>query len=347
MASIRDVAKLAGVSPATVSRVMNGTAKVDEDKKERVLKAIEETGFVPNEVARSLFKKSAKLIGLILPSIVNPFFTQLASAIEKTADANGYRLLLCNTGSNVEKEKAAIQMLSAMNADGIILTTSSEVHEYIESCKIPVVVTDRQVSKDVASAYIHCNHYLGGRLATEHLIECGCKNIVCIKGPQEVSSAKERYQGYRDVCREQGIEEQTVCCDYDFNEGMQASAELLEKYPQVDGIIACNDVVAISVYKILFKNGIKVPEQIQLVGFDNINLTELLSPEITTIAQPIEEIGVKAAELIINYSTGEDKTLAEKFNSQSKEYVFEGKLIIRETTKKGAKTSEKSGNFKQ
>ncbi len=338
MASIRDVAKIAGVSPATVSRVMNGTAKVDEDKRERVLKAIEDTGFVPNEVARSLFKKSAKLIGLILPSIVNPFFTQLAGAIEKTADKNGYRLLLCNTGDDVEKEKAALQMLSAMNADGIILTTSSEdVHEYIENCKIPVVVTDRRFSKDVASAYIHCNHYSGGRMAMEHLVDCGCKNIVCIKGPQEISSAKERYQGYKDVCKERGIKEHTVSCDYDFKKGMQATEEILEKYPQVDGIIACNDVVAISVYKILFRKGINVPEQIQIIGFDNINLTELLTPELTTIAQPIEEIGVKAAELIINSDLNGDKDFRDAINTENKEYVFEGKLVVRETTKKGAK----------
>ena len=133
MASIREVAKLANVSPATVSRVMNGTANVDTEKKERVLRAISETGFIPNEVARSLFKKSAKIIGLVLPSIENPFFTQMASAVEKEADANGYRVLLYNTGNDFEKEKSAIQMLLSMNADGIILTRSDEMLKpYVE-----------------------------------------------------------------------------------------------------------------------------------------------------------------------------------------------------------------------
>ncbi|MBR3834326.1 MAG: LacI family DNA-binding transcriptional regulator [Lachnospiraceae bacterium] len=323
MASIREVAKLAQVSPATVSRVMNGTAKVDEQKKRRVLEAIEETGFVPNEVARSLFKKSAKLIGLILPSIENPFFAQLAGAIERKADKHGYRLVLCNTGSNVEKERAAMQMLMSMNADGIILTTSNdEIREYTAKCNIPVIVTDRSFSGSDALKYVHCNHYQGGRMAAEHLISCGCKNIVCIKGPQEISSAKDRYQGYKDICQEKGIKEQTMECAYDFNEGMRVTEKLLEEYKDVDGIIACNDMVAISAYKVLIRNNIQVPKQVKLIGFDDIALSKLMTPALTTISQPVEEIGAKAAELIIF-----------RDESTKQEYIYEAKLVERETTR--------------
>lgn len=323
MASIREVAKLAQVSPATVSRVMNGTAKVDEAKKRRVLEAIKETGFVPNEVARSLFKKSAKLIGLILPSIENPFFAQLAGAIERKADKHGYRLVLCNTGSSVEKERAAMQMLMSMNADGIILTTSNdEIREYTAKCNIPVIVTDRSFSGSDALKYVHCNHYQGGRMAAEHLISCGCKNIVCIKGPQEISSAKDRYQGYKDICQEKGIKEQTMECAYDFNEGMRVTEKLLEEYKDVDGIIACNDMVAISAYKVLIRNNIQVPKQVKLIGFDDIALSKLMTPALTTISQPVEEIGAKAAELIIF-----------KDENTKQEYIYEAKLVERETTR--------------
>lgn len=323
MASIRDVARIANVSPATVSRVMNGTANVDEEKKRRVEAAIKETGFVPNEVARSLFKKSAKLIGLILPSIENPFFAQLAGAIERKADKHGFRLVLCNTGSSVDKEKAALQMLTSMNADGIILTTSNdEIREYTANCNIPVIVTDRSFSGGAGLKYVHTDHYQGGRMAAEHLISKGCKNIVCIKGQQEISSAKDRYEGYRDVCKEKGIKEQTVDCAYDFDQGMRITEELLEQFKDVDGIIACNDMVAISAYKVLHKKGIKVPEQIQLIGFDDIALARLMTPELTTISQPVEEIGAKAAELIIL-----------KDDSAKQEYIFEAKLVERETTK--------------
>lgn len=325
MASIREVARIAGVSPATVSRVMNGTARVDEEKKKRVLDAISETGFVPNEVARSLFKKSAKIIGLILPSIENPFFTQMANAIEKTADSYGYRLVLCNTDDNPEKEKASLLMLESMNADGIILTTNNEeIYDCVNNCKIPVVLTDRRIAMEAIAGYVHSDHYAGGRMAAEHLIECGCKNIVCIRGPKEVSSARARYEGYRKVCDERNIKPQTIDCEYDFNKGMQIAEEILKKYPKVDGIIACNDTVAISVYKVLHGKGIRVPEDVQLIGFDDIRLASLVTPELTTIAQPIDEIAKKAAELIINKYD----------NEEIKEYVFETKLVVRQTTKK-------------
>jgi len=328
MASIRDVAKLAGVSPATVSRVMNGTANVDDDKRERVLNAISETGFVPNAVARSLFKKSAMTIGLIIPSIKNPFFTQMASAIEKTADKHGYRLIFCNTGTDFEKEKAALTMLESMNADGIILTTSSdEIESFIEQCNVPVVITDRSLKKEVDNGYVHCDHYAGGKMAMEHLLDCGCKKIVCVKGPQTISSAKARYEGYADVCKEWGIQEYTIDCDYDFYAGIEMTEKLLKQYPDVDGIIACNDMVAISIYKVFHRKGISVPEQVQLIGFDGIYLSDLLTPELTTIAQPIEDIGKKAAELIINKEDG-----------VKKEFIFQPSLVIRETTmKKGDK----------
>ena len=326
MSSIREVARLAGVSPATVSRVMNGTANVNEEKRERVLRAISETGFVPNEVARSLFRKSAKIIGLVLPDIENPFFTQLADAIEKEADANGYRVILYNTRNDFEKEKMALQMLTSMNADGIIFTRSNEeLRPFVEASPIPVVVTDTVFSGAHVSAYVHCDFYQGGRMATEYLQECGCQRIVCMRGPQELSSARARYEGYRDVCKEKHLEERIVETDYSFNMGLTAAEEMLEKYPDVDGIVACNDMVAISAYKILHKNHISVPDQVQIIGFDDIFLTTLLTPELTTITQPIRAIGAKAAELIIH--SGEQELEMEK-------YVFPVSLVERETTKR-------------
>ena len=326
IASIKDVAALAGVSPATVSRVMNGTAKVDPEKKERVLRAIEETGFVPNEAARTLFRKSAKIIGLIVPSIRNPYFTELAAYVDAMANANGFRPFLCNTGYDPEKEKAAIQMLVSMNADAIIVTSCSEqVRELINNCPIPVVALDAMLYDADVEACISCDYYWGGRMAIEHLLECGCKHIVCIKGPQYRYSARSRYQGYRDVCAERGIPEQTVECDYDFNQGLAMTEELLKRYPDVDGIIACNDIVAISTYKVMHKRNIAVPEKIQLVGFDDISFSSLLSPELTTICQPVKEMAEKAVELIVNN---------ELTSMTGGKFVFPVTLVTRQTTKK-------------
>jgi len=324
MASIRDVAALAGVSPATVSRVMNGTAKVDAEKRKRVLRAIEDTGFVPNEIARSLFRKSLKTIGLIVPSIRNPYFTELAAHVDALATAHGFRPFLCNTGYDPEKEKAAIQMLVSMNADAIIVASCSEqVKDLINDCPIPVVALDAMLYGADVEACIFCDYYWGGRMALEHLLECGCKHIVCIKGPQYRYSARNRYQGYRDLCQERGILERTVECDYDFNQGIAMTEELLERFPDVDGIIACNDIVAISTYKVLHKRNISVPEKIQLIGFDDISFATLLSPELTTISQPIKEMAEKAVELIVsNELTG----------MTGGKFVFPVSLVARQTT---------------
>ena len=159
----------------------------------------------------------------------------------------------------------------------------------------------------------------------EHLLECGCKKVVCIKGPQYRYSARSRYQGYQDICRERGLQERTVECDYDFDRGLAMTEELLERFPDVDGIIACNDIVAISTYKILHSRNISVPEQIQLIGFDDVSFAALLSPELSTISQPIKAMAEKAVELIVNHKLAdltEDKL------------VFPVELVARQTTKK-------------
>lgn len=325
MINIRKVAEIAGVSPATVSRVINGTAKVAPQTRERVERAIAETQFVPNEVARSLFSKSSKIIGVIVPSMLNPYFTELAAQIDAISLAHGYRPMLCNTGYDLDKEKAAIQNLVSMHADAVIVTSCSEqLRPTINQCPIPVVALDAMLYGADVEACIYCDYYWGGRLAAEHLIETGCQNIVCIKGPQYRYSARARYQGYQDVCAERGIPEQTVECDYDFAQGLAMTETLLQNYPDVDGIIACNDIVAISTYKVLHKRNIPVPGKVRLVGFDDISFASLLSPELTTIRQPIRDMAEKAVELIANHKlTG----------MTGGKFVFPVSLVIRETTK--------------
>lgn len=324
MTSIRDVAKLAGVSPSTVSRVMNGTAKVDEEKMQRVLNAISETGFKPNEVARSLFKKSSRIIGVIAPDIENPFFTEMAKSIEGEAYAQGYRMTLCYSENKPEKEKESIRMLSRMNADGIILMTNNEeIDAEIKDCGIPVVVVDRRIHADGELAFVEADHYEGGKMAARHLIQCGCRNIVNISGPQKYSSARNRYRGYVDICKQYGREVQNLECEYSFERGLLTAEEILERYPAVDGIISCNDMVAISVFKVLRRHGYQIPEDVQIIGFDNIALAHLMTPELTTIRQPIADMGKTAVRCIINYATGVDVTQENKFPVT---------LIKRETT---------------
>lgn len=326
MASIREVARIAGVSPSTVSRVMNGTANVEENKREKVLRAIEETGFKPNELARALYKKSSRIIGIIVPNIENAFFGELARAAEEEAYRNGYKVLLCNSNNNTEKELLNIHMLDQMKADGIIIITNNDkTGEEISKCDLPVVVLDRELTGGSEAACIEADHYKGGILATEHLIQCGCKNIVCLRGPLEISSGQQRYRGYQAACKKYGITEQYIDCIYDYEYGLEATKALLHKYPDVDGIIACNDMVAISAYKILTQAGYKVPEDIQIIGFDNIRLSWLLTPELTTVKQPIKEMGTLAVRIIVQNGKGLP------FQKQN---IFDVKLIERQTTKR-------------
>ena len=326
MATIKEIANLAEVSPATVSRVINGTAKVDETKRKRVESAIKKTGFQPNALARALYKKSSKIIGLIVPDIVNPFFNELAKVVEAHAHSNGYNILLSNSNNDSKKEAQNIGLLQSMHADGIILVTNdSRTGSLIKNCKIPVIVVDRHVEDCGEVAYIESDHYDGGRKATQCLVDRGCKNIVCLRGPQAFASGKLRFKGYKDVCKEAGLDIKYIDTAYSFESGRRAAEKMLDKYPDADGIVAANDMVALSVFKTLTGKGIKVPKDIQIVGFDDIGISSLVTPALTTIHQPIKEMGQRAIDIVCKNNNGEPYEV---------ENIFQVKLIERETTKK-------------
>ena len=325
MVGIREIAKLAGVSAATVSRVINGSTGVDAEKRRRVEEVIAQTNYVPNETARSLFRKSSRIVGLIIPSIRNPYFTEMASVIDEAVKEQGLRLFVCNVGSDIAQQRSALQMLTAMNVDGVIVaTTESELQEDLTQCTMPVVVLDSLFETSAVNAYVYCDYYQGGRMAIEHLMERGCKNVVCVRGPKTVFSANARYQGYLDVCSEQGIQQRVVECDYDFGAGLAMTEQLLETWPEVDGILACNDIVGISIYKILHRKNIDVPGQIQLIGFDDVSFSGLMSPGLTTIHQPIAQLGRRAVELLLSGKDGKKQGVRE---------VLPVSLVCRETTK--------------
>ena len=315
---------LQGYPPPPFPGVINGTANVDPEKKKRVLQAVEETGFVPNEVARSLFRKSARLIGLIIPNLVNPFFTQLAAHIDTAAAQSGYRVFLCSVDQDDQRVKSSLQMLMSMNADGVVLAVSSpEIQSFLPQFHIPIVAVDCMQTTDHVLASFYCDYYQGGRMAMEHLLSCGCRKVVCIRSDQNQFSARMRYLGYSEVCKEQGIQEFTLDCDYNFRSGLEMTRELLEVFPDADGILACNDIVAASTFKVLHSRAIRVPEQMQLVGFDDIFLSRLVTPELTTIRQPIQEMAHAAVDYLVNQSD----------QQQVSPRIFPVTLMVRETTR--------------
>lgn len=322
---ISDIARMAGVSSATVSRVINGTAKVSEEKTRWVEEAIHQTGFHPNQIARSLYKKSSRLIGYIVPSIMNIFLSEVGRSIEDEAFRSGYKMILCNSDEDLEKEAAYIKMLIGMNADGIIITANNpHLDEVIRNCPIPIVVMDQNMGT-YCSASVQSDNYMGTRMATEHLIHCGCKNIVLMRGPQQFSSSQQRFSGYCDVCSLHGIPPLFVESRYSYDEGLQSAQELFERYPNTDGILAATDLVAFALSKVIYQQNRRVPDDVMIIGYDDVGLSRLMIPALTTVAQPIEEIGRLCAKLIIEQT--------EQGTIQHREHILPVSLKIRETTK--------------
>lgn len=326
LVQISDIARMAGVSCATVSRVINGSAKVSEEKARRVQEAIRETGFKPNEIARSLYKKSSRLIGYIVPSILNVFLNEIGRAIEDEAFQNGFKMILCNSDEDPGKEAAYINMLTSMNADGIIITANNEhLDEEIRNCPLPIVVLDKNAGTHY-TASVQSDNYTGGKIAAEHLLDCGCRRIVLMRGPQQYTSTQQRFLGYVDACNERGVQPLFLSSQYSYEESIRSSRELLERFPEVDGILASTDMMAMSLYKVLCEQGRRVPDDVMIVGYDGVALSELITPTLTTVAQPIEEIGRLAAKLIIEQVATN--------NIQQKENILPVSLKIGETTKR-------------
>ncbi|MGP4078754.1 LacI family DNA-binding transcriptional regulator [Pseudalkalibacillus sp. R45] len=328
MPTIRDVAKAAGVSVATVSRVINKNEYVNKDTEQKVLKVMKELDFKPSLVARGLAGKKMNTIALMLPDISNPFFPEVARAVEDVAQQYDHNLFLCNSDNLEHKEKSYLEIMKKKNIDGVIIISnniSSKDLEHLRETKIPVVLLDRPASHENYSV-VRANNYKGAQLATMHLLEIGCRKIAHIAGPKNLITAKERLKGYNSITNEYPWFEQTLIAEgnFDVQGGKTALKKLLADHPDIDGIFASNDLMALGALKELKKMGKEVPQEVAICGFDGIYLTELSEPELTTIQQPIYELGAKAAEILIKKLRGE--------LTETKIYELDVQLIKREST---------------
>jgi DNA-binding LacI/PurR family transcriptional regulator len=322
--TIRDVAKKADVSVATVSRVLNGTANVNDSKKRKVEVAIEELGYRPNSIARSLSKKQTNTIGLILPSIVNPFFNEIAEAVEKRAHYRGYKVILCNSSNDAEKERNYIRSLIQNQIDGFVIISDNKAENDI---KVPVVYLDRYgVDMDQKHPIIRSNHYQGGYQAGKHLIEKGCKKIAYIGKKKLHDDKNERIDGFIDSAEKYDVDWENVFCEYEYESGRKGVSELFEKRQDIEGIFAGNDLIAYAVIREAFERNIRIPEELQIVGYDDILFSKLLTPALTTIAQPVKTLGELAVDVIV-------EILSDK-NYYSDDIVLPVNLVKRSTTKK-------------
>ena len=330
MTTIREVAQKARVSYATVSHVINNTRFVSEDTRERVQLAMTELNFRPNAVARSLRSGRTNTIGLILPDSSNPYFAEIGCAIEEEAFKNGYSIILCNMELDPDKENLYIDVLLKKQVDGIIFVATGDqlnLLDLLKSQNIPVVMIDRHLP-DVEVDTITTDNQLGGYLATRHLLDLGHRCIACITGPStNITPSRGRLTGYKQALEEAGIpyDEAIVRLgDFHARTGMEITEQLLNQPSAPTAIFACNDLMALGALRAANKVGLKVPEDLSIVGFDNIDLTNFFNPPLTTISQEQFHLGIWATQTLVRRIT--DKNLPYLKD------ILPTRLIVRESS---------------
>jgi len=303
---IDDVAKLAGVSPTTVSRVLNNRGYISERTKEKVQKAMSELNYFPNDVARSLFNKRSNLLGVILPTTANPFFGELTFHLENISAAKGYKMLVCNSLNRIDKEEKYLEMLLRNQVDGIIVGTHNRGILDYHKQNLAVVAIDRYLSETVP--VVSSDNYKGGKLATDLLVSKGCKRIVLIDGIGDLETpARLRRKAYEETMEGLGMIPIVYEIPEVFDRESQHKviAKLFEECPDVDGVFATNDIFAASFIMMAKKMGRDVPGQIKVIGYDGTESVQSFLPELTTIQQPISTIAEMSIELLLKEIEGE------------------------------------------
>lgn len=297
MATMKDVAQRAGVGVGTVSRVINRVPGVKESTLIKVNQAIKELNYIPDEYARGLKTKSSRTIALILPSVWYPFFSEFAYYVEKRLGKENYKLLLCNSNDNTTEEAKYIKMLKQNKIDAIIAITYSDIEQYIYS-NIPFVSLDRYFDKKVS--YVTSDNYEGGKLAARKLLEHGARSLAYVGSHSKYPNGTMlRRDGFRDYLENIGIDYKEIFLQEPVNDFTPYILEMLKVHPKIDGIFCHTDSLLLKLRKILNQYGYRVPEDIQLIGFDGMNLSSDLPLGISTIAQPVEQLANGAVDLVL------------------------------------------------
>lgn len=304
--TIDDVAKRAGVSTATVSRVINRNYGVSDELQQRVLSAITELGYQPDRAARRLRANSSEVLGIIIPDIQNPYFTSVVRSIEDVAYEHQMTVLLCNTDDHFEKQENYIRALLAERVAGMILvptiTSRLQSLELLQRSGTPVVLVDRLLDR-LAFDSVVVDHYQGAYTAVQHLIDIGYQRIALIVGEQALFPGRERHRGYQQALADNGInyDSDLVRIDhFKIESGRQHARELLQAQNKPDAIFAASNLLTLGVLKAARELRLHIPEDIALVGFDDMPWASELNPSLTVVAQPAIEIGQEAFRLLLN-----------------------------------------------
>jgi LacI family transcriptional regulator len=309
-ATIYDVAKQAGVSIATVSKVINRKGRISKETRTKVLRIMDELNYKPSVVASALTGKQTYTLGLLLPDLANPFFAEIARNVEDHAHKMGFSVMICSTDNTIEREELNISLFQQKSVDGIILATGVQNGGMIKELQksLPMALIARDIPTLTIDTVL-VDDYIGGSLATNHLIEFGHRQIGIITEDMIVMSSKERTRGYLNALESAGIPhnpELIKIIDFDVQSAKEAAGELIDAHPEMTAIFACNDLFGAAVIKAARERGLSIPGDLSIVGFDNTLLAEIIDPPLTTIAQPIREMGRLVVDLIIRSIQEED-----------------------------------------
>lgn len=304
MVTIYDVARLAKVSPATVSRVLNHSKTVNPQMARQVQDALEALEYRPNNVARSLRRKAAPIWAVIISDIQNPHFTSLIRGIQAVARPNGMSVVLCNSDEDLEAEAQYLEVALAEQMSGVIISPASDRHTKVENLLqhgVPVVTIDRKLHASPVSAVVVDNR-VGAQAATQHLLEAGYQRIACITGPLTTSTGRERLAGYRralQLATRRPEKALIRISNFKENGGYAATMDLLTNVDPPDALMVTNSLMTLGALGALAAMDVNVPRDVGIVGFDDSRWAELISPSLSTVAQPTYEMGSRAAELLL------------------------------------------------
>lgn len=328
VATIKDVAQRVGVSVSTVSRVLNHSSYVSPETEQLVLKAIEDLHFAPSQIARGFVNKKTSTIGLIIPDVSNPFFSDVARGVEDFAIEDGFATILCNSDWRSERESMYLDLLRGHWVEGVIVAGSRNSAEGLTRAigAVPYVLVERLLVGSGAAVWT--DNRRGGALATRHLADVGCRSFAHISGPPDSPSATERRKGFMDVMRSASVASYEIFeGDYRFQSGLEIGQQIFARGQIPDGIFAANDLMAIGVMQAAAQAGVRIPAQVAVVGYDNIATADYTSPSLTTIDQPGYEMGRVAFSILLNQ-------LRHAGVGADEQIEFKPRLIARDSTRR-------------
>lgn len=306
MATMKDVARLAGVSTSTVSHVINKNRFVSDAIADKVNAAVEQLNYAPSALARSLKLNQTRTIGMLLTASSNPFYSEVVRGVERSCYERGYSLILCNTDGDAERMNRSLETLLQKRVDGLLLMCTENHRPSKDAISrypsLPIVMMDWSPF-DGANDVIQDNALLGGEMATEYLISQGYRKIACITGPLDKTTAQERLNGYRQAMHKAGLAippGYEVSGDFEFEGGVPAMEKLLALPEPPHAVFTGNDAMAVGAYQALYQRGLSVPDDMAVIGYDDIQLAQYMMPPLTTIHQPKDSLGELAVDTLLH-----------------------------------------------